>query len=135
MDFVYKIDTPANTYTAENPLITVARLTRGRLAGGFVYFPSGPAGNLHFCARMAVHQILPFGPGQSYALDDCVIPIYFAIDFPEPPYEIDLVTWNTSTLYSHSLTVGIFLEPLNKRKWQLSTAIDALNPVKGYRKP
>jgi len=135
MDFVYKINTAKTVYTAANPKITVARLTRGRLVGGFIYFPSGPAGLLHFAAKIAVHQILPFGPGQNYALDDCVIPIHLSIDMPEPPFQIDLLTWNESNNHSHTLTVGLFLDPLSRRKWKLTEAIDALSPVKGYRKP
>lgn len=134
MDFVYKIDTPITT-TANDPLKTIATLTRGRLVGGFLYFPSGPAGKLHFFARTGAHQILPFNVGQSYALDDCVIPLHFSLDLPEPPFNIDLITWNTSTLYTHSLTVGLFLDPLSRRRWNLVDAINGLNQTKGYRKP
>lgn len=134
MDFVYKIDTPAET-PASSPLITTARLTRGRLSGGFLYFPTGPSGLLHFQARIGIHQILPFNVGQDYALDDCVIPIALSVDLPEPPYSVDLVTWNDSTLYEHTLTFGLFLDPLNRRKWQIKDAVNALSDVKGYKKP
>ena len=133
MDFVYKIDTPI-TATAEDPKITVATLTRGRLVGGFLSFPIGPAGTLHFLARIGIHQIIPFNPGHSYALDNCVVPLHFAIDLPEPPYQVELVTWNTSELYTHTLTVAFFLDPLHKRKWKLVDAINELYPAKGYRK-
>ena len=122
MDFVYKIDTPANT-SIDDPKITIAKLTRGRLVGGFLYFPSGPAGTLHFLARTGVHVLLPFNVGQSYALDDCVIPIHFGIDLPEPPYQVDLITWNTSTLYSHTLTVGLFLDPKKEQGWKIFEAL------------
>ena len=118
MDFIYKIDTPANT-SVNDPKITIAKLTRGRLIGGFLYFPSGPAGTLHFLVRIGVHVLLPFNVGQSYALDDCVIPIQFGIDLQEPPFEINLITWNTSTLYSHTLTVGLFLDPIEKKGWKI----------------
>lgn len=121
MDFVYKIDTPANT-SADDPKITIARLTRGRLVGGFISFPSGPAGTLHFLAKIGVHQVFPFNVGQAYALDDCVAPMHFGIDLFEPPYQIDIITWNTSTLYSHSLTFGLFLDPLEKRSWNILDA-------------
>ena len=118
MDFVYKIDTPANT-SAADPRITIAKLTRGRLVGGFLYFPSGPAGTLGFLLRIGVHQLLPFNVGQSYAMDDCVIPIHCGIDLPEPPFEIEIVTWNTSTLYTHTMTVALFLDPLEKKGWKI----------------
>ena len=118
MDFVYKIDTPI-TASAADPKITVVKLTRGRLVGGFLYFPSGPAGTLHFLIRVGVHQLLPFNVGQSFAVDDCVIPIHCGIDLFEPPFEINLVTWNTSTLYTHTLTVGLFLDPKKERGWKI----------------
>ena len=127
MDFVYKIDTPANT-SADDPKITSVKLTRGRLVGGFIYFPCGPAGLLHFIAKIGVHQIIPFNVGQSYAMDDCVIPIHCGIDLLEPPFEIHLITWNTSTLYTHTLTVGLFLDPLEKKGWKI---LDALKGKKG----
>lgn len=114
---------------------TIARLTRGRLVGGFLYFPSGPAGLLHFIAKIGIHQILPFDVGQNYAMDDCVIPLSLSIDLPEPPFIIDLITWNDSSSYEHSLTVGLFLDPFDRRKWQLKDAVNALADVKGYRKP
>jgi len=118
VDFVYKIDTPI-TASAADPKITVVKLTRGRLVGGFLYFPSGPAGTLHFLIRVGVHQLLPFNVGQSFAVDDCVIPIHCGIDLFEPPFEINLVTWNTSTLYTHTLTVGLFLDPKKERGWKI----------------
>jgi len=134
MDFVYKIDTPI-TASFDSPQTTVAQLTRGRLVGGFLFFPSGPAGKLHFLIRTGVHQILPFNVGESYALDDCVVPLHFSLDLPEPPFHLDLITWNTSIAYPHSLTVALFLEPLLKRKWKLVDVINELQPTKGYRKP
>lgn len=134
MDFVYKIDTLPGQ-TEADPLITPARLTRGRLVGGFLYFPHGPAGTLHFQARYGVHQILPSNPGHSYALNGCNVRLHLSIDFSEPPFELDFITWNTSTSHPHTLTVSLWLEPLLKRKWKLTDVISELNPVKGYRKP
>lgn len=133
MDFVYKIDTPTTT-SADDPKVTIAKITRGRLVGGFLFFPSGPAGTLNFLARIGVHQILPFNVGQSYALDDCIVPIHFGIDLPEPPFQIDFITWNTSTLYTHTLTVGLFLDPMMKKGWKILDAIKDLNPIKGNKK-
>lgn len=122
MDFIYKINTPPNT-SADDPKITIAKLTRGRLIGGFLYFPSGPAGTLNCLAKIGVHQIFPFNVGQAYALDDCVTPMHFGFDLLEPPFQIDLITWNTSTLYTHTLTVGLFLDPLEKKGWKILEAL------------
>ena len=118
MDFVQYISTPKNTTEAE-PLVTTINLTRGRLAGGSVYFPSGPAGKLHFLARIGLHQIIPFNTGQNIRLDNAVFPISIGIDLLEPPYKIDLVTWNDSTEYAHALTVCLNLQPRGKSRQTL----------------
>ena len=110
MDFVKYISTPVGKSEA-SPLVTQMILTRGRLLGGCVYFPSGAAGVLHFLARIGIHQILPFNTGENIRLDDCVFPFSLGIDLAEPPFVIDLVTWNDSILYSHVLTVLFSLEP------------------------
>lgn len=111
MDIIHYISTPANT-TESDPLVTTIKLTKGRLTGGSLYFPSGPAGKLHFLARIGVHQIIPFNTGQNFRLDDCVIPLGLGFDLVEPPFNLDCETWNDSTLYAHALTVALHLEPL-----------------------
>ena len=128
MDYVVYISTPFGNKEA-NPLTTSLRLSRGRLCGGFLYFPRGPSGYLHFTAKIGVHQILPFNVGQSYRLNGCVIPFHLDIDFFQQPYILDLVTWNESVSIDHVLTVGIFLDPYakpRKTKGILSTVVNAL---------
>jgi len=134
MDFVKHISTDAGQSEGD-PKITTLKLARGRLTGGFLFFPSGPAGTLHFRARMGIHQLLPFNADGSYSLDDCVIPFHLGIDLTAPPYEIDLITWNTSEDYAHALTVGLFLTPKTSRNEDVSTldAIQAMCEV--YKKP
>lgn len=122
MDIVRYINTLKNT-TEDNALVTTIKLTRGRLTGGLIYFPSGPAGKLHFLARIGVHQIIPFNTGQNLRLDDCVFPLALGIDLLEPPYELDCITWNDSTLYDHALTIVLYLEPLRDRNHDLKTLI------------
>ena len=125
MDFIQYISTPVGK-TEADPLITTIKLSRGRLVGGFVYFPSGPAGTLHFLARIGIHQIFPFNTGQNLRLDDCVVPLSFGIDLLEPPYEVDLVTWNDSTQYAHVLTVCFSLDPRREKKYDLKTLFEEL---------
>jgi len=134
VDFVKYISTPLGT--AETGAVeTTIKLTRGRLTGGFVYFPSGPAGTLHMLARMGVHQLIPFNKGETYHLDDCVIPFHMGIDLLTPPYEIQIVTWNTSLLFAHALTVGFYLTPKSRRNNEI-TALHALETLcEGYHKP
>ena len=134
MDFVKYISTPLGTAEA-NKQITTLKLTRGRLTGGFVFFPSGPGGVLHLQAKIGVHQLIPFNAGESYHMNDCMIPIHLGIDLMLPPYEIQIITWNTSILYDHALTVGLFLTPMSRRNKEIN-ALQALETLcEGYHKP
>ena len=134
MDFVKYINTEIGRDAAD-PVITTIKLTRGRLTGGFLFFPSGPAGKLHFLAQIGVHQLIPFNSGESYHLDDCMVPFHIGIDLSTPPFEIDCITWNESTDYDHALTVGFFLTPKSRRNKEINTlkAIETL--CEGYHKP
>jgi len=134
MDFSIYISTLAKTWESD-PEITPLRLSRGRLTGGFLFFPPGPAGVLHFQARIGKLQIIPFTPGESYQLDDCVIPFSLGIDLFEPPFQIDCITWNTSVLYPHILTACFFLDPSAKKKFAFNTIKNAFSSTKGYSKP
>jgi len=133
MDFLAYIITPKKTLEG-SPVITKLQLTRGRLTGGFLYFPSGPAGTLHFYARIGIHQILPFNTGQNFRLDDCVVPFTLGIDLGEPPFSVDCVTWNDSTLYDHVLSVCFSLNPLVRKKYDLDSMAKAFSATSGYKK-
>ena len=123
MDILQYISTPKETSEAD-PLTTIIKLTRGRLAGGALYFPSGPAGKLHFIARIGEHQIIPFNTGQNLRLDDCVLPLSIGIDLLEPPFELICETWNDSTLYAHALTLFLNLEPMIDKDHDIKTLIN-----------
>lgn len=115
------ISTAHSTYTEDAPLKTTCKLTKGLLSGGFIYFPSGPAGVLHLAIYRGAHQIIPANPSEDYALDDCVIPLFPNIEIDQPPFDIDILTWNLSTTYAHALTIALFLddlaEPGKKQSW------------------
>ena len=134
MDFLAYISTPKNTMVSE-PKITQLHLTKGRLVGGFLFYPSGPAGTLHFLARIGLHQILPFNQGESFRLDDCVVPFSLGIHLLEPPFVVDLVTWNDSNNHAHVLSVCFFLDPPSAKKFTLSSLKQALFNTNGYPKP
>ncbi len=123
MDIIQYISTPKETLEA-SPLETIIKLTKGRLTGGSLYFPSGPAGALHFIARIGIHQIIPFNTGQNIALDDCVIPLSLGFDIEEPPFLLTCQTWNDSTLYDHALTIILNLDPHPDDKMDLNKLID-----------
>lgn len=134
MDFLTYISTPKNT-EATDPKLTKLHLTKGRLVGGFLFYPSGPAGTLHFLARLGLHQILPFNEGENFRLDDCVVPFSLGIDLAEPPFVVDLVTWNDSNSHAHVLSVCFFLDPASSRKFNLDSLKKVLFNTKGYPKP
>lgn len=124
MDFIKYVSTPAGR-TEADPLVSRIELTRGRLAGGCIYFPAGPAGVLHVLARIGIHQILPFNTGENIRLDDCVFPFTLGIDLAEPPYYIDVVTWNDSSSYAHAMTILFSLDPKPETLNDLKKLIEA----------
>lgn len=111
MDFLRYINTEHSTYTQAEPKQTIIPITKGLIVGGWIYFPSGPAGLLSVCVRRAKHQIFPSDQGQSYRLDDCSVPLFGNVEILQPPYQLTIETWNLSTTYDHALTVCIFIEP------------------------
>ncbi len=133
MDFSAQISTPKNTSGA-TPKITTIRLTRGRLTGGFLFFPSGPAGTLHLIAKISGHQVLPFTPGQDFSLDDCVINFSLGIDILAPPFDIDVITWNDSNNHAHTLTVCFFLSPSAKKRFIANMVENLFSATDGYQK-
>ncbi|MBE3144269.1 MAG: hypothetical protein IMZ61_10150 [Planctomycetes bacterium] len=114
MDYVKYIVTPV-TNGRDNPLSTRLKMTKGRLISGFLFFPSGAEGTLHCRARIGLTQILPFNTDETIRLDDCVINFGLGINLIEPPYEVEILTFNESLLYSHALTIGFSLIPKNKK--------------------
>lgn len=91
--------------------------------GGFVYFPYGPSGYLHFLVKIGIHQIYPFNTGENLRLDDAVFPFHLGIDLNEPPFVIDLITWNDSVDYPHALTVSFSLDPNPENQYDLKKMI------------
>lgn len=133
MDFIQYISTPATTLQAA-PKKTTLPLTKGRITGGTLFFPPGPAGTLHLIAKIGEHQIIPYNTGEDYALNDCTLPLNIDIDISEPPYILDIITWNDSTTYSHALTLTIFVDPWKPARKRKGIAQKILDQVKGYHK-
>lgn len=110
MDYSLYVLTPKNT-AQSSPLVSTLKLSRGEIYGGWLYFPYGPAGTLHAQIWHRDIQLAPFNRGASYNLDDAVIRLSIRQFLHDPPYTIDLVTWNTSTNTDHALNFGIWLRP------------------------
>lgn len=131
MDITQYISTPKNTPSSD-PLRTDIKLTKGRLIGGALYFPSGPAGKLHFIALVGIAQVIPFNTGQNIALDDCVIPLSLGFDLNEEPYILTCNTWNESTLYDHALTLVLHLDPDKVETPDLQTIVERFWALRPY---
>jgi len=122
MDFLRSVLTEKNTYTASAPKKTIVKMTKGLITGGWLYFPTGPAGLLHLVVKKGNHQVYPIDAGNDYALNDCVIPLSGGLFLAEPPFQLTVCSWNTSTAYDHTLTLCLFLdpageEPAKKANW------------------
>lgn len=111
MDYLTTITTEHSTFTRSAPKRTVLELTRGRLSGGWIYFPSGPAGLLHAIILRASHQLAPVDREQSYRLDDVIANLSIGYDLEQPPFQVTVATWNDSIIYDHTLTVSLTLDP------------------------
>lgn len=122
MDYVLYISTPLNTLKTA-PKISSLKLSRGRLCGGFLYFPAGPAGVLHFIAKVGTHQIIPFNIDENYRLNDCIVPLHLDIDLVLPPYTVECFTWNDSVANAHALTLVLFLDPWKKPRVKKSASV------------
>ena len=133
MDFIQYISTPVGK-TEAAPLKTTITLTAGRLVGGFLFFPRGPSGYLHFIAKIGTHQILPFNTGQNYRLNGCVVPFHLDIDLLQPPFKIDCLTWNDSSSLPHVLTVAFFLNPSEKLRFYQKIIKNPFSTTDGYTK-
>lgn len=124
MDFAKYISTPKETPESA-PLSTEIQLTKGRIFGGWVYFPYGPAGTLHLQIYKGSEQVAPANRGDSYNLDDAVIPLSLDFDLDGPPYVLTARTWNTSTTYDHALNLALFLKEAGRGNPKGNPALDS----------
>lgn len=110
MDYLKYISTEHTVYSEANPKKTIMSIARGTIVGGWIYFPSGPAGLLNCIVRKAKFQIFPNEQGQTYRLDNCMAPLFGNVEILQPPYQLTIETWNLSTTYNHALTICIFID-------------------------
>jgi hypothetical protein len=124
MDYQVYISTPMNTPLSASRQ-TPLELTRGIIRGGWIYFPPGPAGKLHCQVWRADTQIAPANRGASFNLDDAVLPLHIEQALFEPPFDVWIRTWNTSTEYAHALNICLFLqECISKTYTRLMSTAD-----------
>jgi len=94
---------------------TDLRIARGIITKIEVQFPSGCAGTTHVQICHGLHQIFPKNPDGDIASDKETISSMESLEILTPPYVLKAWTWNTSTLYDH--TVNVRVEVIPKRSF------------------
>ncbi len=102
MIYVKKITTPANT-TKLNAVKTTLKLTKGVIHQVDVQFPPGSSALAHCVINLGRNQIWPTNANESFSSDN--VNISFKEDFPlsEPPFLLDISTWNLDDTFSHDI--------------------------------
>jgi len=110
MIYVFDITTPANTLSS-TPKKTVMKLAKGTTYKVEFLFPPGPVGLLHVQVFDALHQVWPSNPGADFSSDSETISFDDQYELDEPPYELQVLTWNEDDTYEHRATIRIGLNP------------------------
>jgi hypothetical protein len=110
MDYAVTISTQHSHTSPNHPAMTAMHLTKGRLVGGWIWFPPGSAGLLRVQVWRSLNQLAPSVGGQWYRGDDCVLPLYIGYTLSTHPLDVVVRTWNASTTYDHECTVSLFLD-------------------------
>lgn len=127
MLFDFDLIVPAATPAAE-PIVTLARLTRGKLTQIRVLFPPGPATLVHVVIRHNLHQLMPANFEGDINFDDAIITSSLDYDLVDPPYEIKMIGWSDLAVYEHTITVQFNLEPISGDNWDsFNAALFAIN--------
>lgn len=116
MLFDFDLVIPAATPTNE-PVITLAKLTRGKLTQIRVLFPPGPATLVHVVIRHNLHQLVPANPEGDVNFDDAIITSNLDYDLIDSPYELSMIGWSPSAVYEHTITCQFNLEPVTGDTW------------------
>lgn len=109
MQYVYYAPTPANT-SSKNPVITPCALGYGYITSLLVVFPKGCAGLVGLQLWKQTEQWFPFNQSAWLIGED--MKENFSSMFPmlDEIFTVQLVTYNTDTLYSHTPYVVFTVE-------------------------
>jgi len=130
MIFVYAITTPANT-PASAPLITTLLLDAGTITRIDLQFPLGVSAVAHIQLSQGLNQVFPTNPDGAFATSNETITWNEDYDLDQPPYRLTATTWNTSSTYSHTITVRIVMTPAAQPGSDLKSQIESLLGVGG----
>lgn len=115
MIYVFPITTPPSTPEASK-LKTILTLTRARITGMQVHFPSGHLGLTHIGINRGLHQFFPANPEASFSSSGEAIVWKEDVLLDTPPYQLEGYTWNLDDTYDHTITVRVQLETLEEEK-------------------
>ena len=109
MDYSFQVSTPPNT-PKDKAIQTEMELTEGIITYVWMLHPRGCHGVAHATISDGLSQIWPTNKDADYAGNG--VPIEFQAAYRLlPPAKLWLITWNTSTLFDHSIFVHIVVEP------------------------
>lgn len=117
MLFDFDLLIPAGT-PANDPIVTLASLTRGKITSIRVLFPPGPATLVHVVIRHNLHQLVPANYDGDINFDDVVITSLMDYDLIDPPYEIKMIGWSPTAVFEHTITCQFDLQPISGDNWQ-----------------
>ncbi len=131
MLFDFDLTIPAAT-PASNPVVTLAKLTRGKITQIGIKFPPGPATLAHVVVRHNLHQLMPANPEGSSNFDDMTIWATLDYDLVDHPYTLNMIGWSPTAVYDHTITCLFNLEPVKGDNWDdFTRAIFALDKISG----
>lgn len=116
MLFDFDLVVPAGT-TADSPVEALATLTRGKINRIHVFFPPGPATLVHVVARHNLHQLVPANYDGTLNYDDTTIISEMEYDLVDAPYQIRMIGWSPTAVYSHTITFSFNLIPIKSDGW------------------
>ncbi len=124
MIYVFDFETAGEgAYTADNKLKTVLPLERGLTYKIDIVFPPGPAHLLHVQIRDAIHPVWPANTDADFAGDNEVITFEDEYPLLEPPYQLEVHTWNLDDTYPHRVIIRIGIKSPEKEE------IERLEPL------
>lgn len=110
MIFVHNIKTPPNT-PSDNPLRTSIPIIEGTLTLLSIQFPPGCNALAHMKLLWGLYQLFPSNEQGDFATGGETITWDEAIEITAEPLEIVAVSWNEDTVYDHTISVRIVMQP------------------------
>lgn len=108
MVYSFNITTPKNTLLS-NPLISPKKMVPGLITKFEVYFPPGSSGLMGVAIMDSNVQIFPVNRTAYFIGDDVLFSYDDRYMFDNANSEIDIYSYNTDTVYTHSALVNVSL--------------------------